>query len=158
VPGEDLLRFVGGPLPYSTGWLLLAAVLAVTVLLWWTAVVLWTLPPDRLRRIPVVRDVHRRLTQRRFLRSARAITERHRRGELSAAEAGAELARVVRSFLSVRTGIAAQYLHTGDIAGGDLAHAAPLLERIDDVRFNADSDVDVGELGAATEELMTTWD
>jgi hypothetical protein len=158
VPGEDLLRFVGGPLPYSTGWLLLAAVLAVAVLLWWTAVVLWTLPPERLRRIPVVRDVHRRLTERRFVRSVRAITERHRRHELTAAEAGTELARVVRSFLSVRTGVAAQYLHTGDIARGDLAHAAPLLERIDDVQFNADSDVDVIELGAATEALVTTWD
>ncbi|MEV3900767.1 hypothetical protein AB0K11_00435 [Mycobacterium sp. NPDC050551] len=158
MPGEDLLRFVGGPLPYSTGWLLLAAVLAVAVLLWWTAVVLWTLPPERLRRIPVVRDVHRRLTERRFVRSVRAITERHRRHELTAAEAGTELARVVRGFLSVRTGVAAQYLHTGDIARGDLAHAAPLLERIDDVQYNADSDVDVIELGAATEALVTTWD
>ncbi|MGA5464912.1 hypothetical protein [Mycobacterium sp. NPDC050041] len=157
MPGEDLLRFVGGPLPYSTGWLLLAAVLVVAVLLWWTAVVLWTLPPERLRRIPVVRDVHRRLTERRFVRSVRAITERHRRHELTAAEAGTELARVVRSFLSVRTGVGAQYLHTGDIARGDLAHAAPLLERIDDVQFNADSDVDVIELGAATEALVTTW-
>jgi hypothetical protein len=92
------------------------------------------------------------------VRSARAITERHRRGELSAAEAGAELARVVRSFLFVRTGVAAQFVHTGDIARGELAHAAPLLERIDDVRFNADSGVDVAELGADTEQLMTTWD
>jgi hypothetical protein len=158
VQGEELLRFVGGPLPYSTGWLLLGVILVVGVIVWWTTVLLWTMPPARLRRIPVVRDLHRWLTRRRFVRSVRRIADRYRDATLSPAQAGAGLGRVLRSFLFVRTGVPAQYLHTGEIAHGDLARAAPLLEQIDDVQFNADSAVDVLTLSTDTERLITAWD
>jgi hypothetical protein len=157
VQGEELLRFVGGPLPYSVGWLVLGVFLVVAVIVWWTTVLVWTLPPSRLRRIPVVRDLHRAVTRRRFVRAVRRITDRYRADALSPAQAGAGLGRVLRSFLSVRTGAPAQYLHTGEIARGALAPAAPLLERIDDVQFNADSRVDVLTLSADAERLVATW-
>lgn len=158
MPGEDLLRFVGGPLPYSPVWLLLAIVLLIVVIAWWTAVFVWTAPPARLRRVPVIRDLHRTLTRRRFVRSVRRITAQYRGEALSRAEAGAGYGRVLRSFLFVRTGIAAQYLHTGEIAHGELAQAAPLFERIDDAQFNTESDVDMLELGADAERLISTWE
>ncbi|MGE2719402.1 hypothetical protein [Mycolicibacterium celeriflavum] len=154
---DDLLRFVGGPSPYSTGWLWLGLVLIVMVIAWYVGVFVWTMPSQRLRRLPVVRSVHARLLRRRFSRTVRRITARHRDGELTDAEAGAAMSRTLRSFLHQATGTRAQYMQLDDIASGELAPAGPTFAALEDAQFNADSPVHVGEVGGATEELIRSW-
>ena len=86
VPG-DLLRYVGGPGPYSSWWLWLGLALLAVVIAWYAAVFVATMPGSRLRRIRVLRDVHGRLLRRRFAGTIRRITDGRRRGELSDAQA-----------------------------------------------------------------------
>ncbi|KUI44217.1 hypothetical protein AU197_02985 [Mycobacterium sp. IS-1590] len=154
---DDLLRFVGGPMPYSSGWLWLGALLVLAVIVWYIGVFMWTLPAQRLRRLPLARSLHARLLRRRFARSVQRIAARHRHGELTDAEAGAAMSRTLRSFLHQATGIRAQYMQLDDIASGELAPAAPTLAALDDAQFNAASPVRVVEAGATTEELIRSW-
>ena len=120
MPG-DLLRFVGGPTPYSSWWLWLALVLLVVVIVWYAAVFVVTLPNDRLRELPAFGDLHARLTRRRFAGGIRHIIDLRRRGELSDAQAYDQMSHTVRSFLHQATGVRAQYLHVDEIAAGTLA-------------------------------------
>ncbi|KUH97298.1 hypothetical protein [Mycobacterium sp. IS-3022] len=154
---DDLLRFVGGPIPYSPAWLWLGVLLTLLVIAWYVGVFVWTLPSRRLRRIPAVRSLHGKLLRRRFTRAVRRIAGRHRDGELTAAEAGAAMSRTLRSFLNQATGVRAQYMHLDDVASGELAPAAPMLTALDDAQFNAASPVRVGETGVAVEELIRSW-
>jgi hypothetical protein len=154
---DDLLRFVSGPMPYSTGWLWLGLLLLFIVVAWYTGIFVWTLPSDRLRSFPVVRSWHARWLRRRFARSVRSIGVRLRSGDLTAAEAGALMSRTLRSFLHHATGKRAQYMHVDEIRSGDLAPAAPLFTALNDAQFNTASSVDLAEIGSATEELIRTW-
>nr|WP_090276371.1 hypothetical protein [Mycolicibacterium komanii]CRL69727.1 hypothetical protein CPGR_01657 [Mycolicibacterium komanii] len=154
---DDLLRFVGGPSPYSAGWLWLGLLLIVAVIAWYVGVFVWTLPSRQLRRLPVVRTLHARLLRRRFTRTVERVAARHRSGELTGAEAGAAMSRTLRSFLHQATGTRAQYMQLGDIASGELAPAAPTLAALDDAQFNAASPVRVDEVGAQAEELIRSW-
>ncbi|MCV7278488.1 hypothetical protein H7J88_02360 [Mycolicibacterium flavescens] len=154
---DDLLRFVGGPSPYWTGWLWLGLALLVFVIAWYAAVFVWTLPSDQLRRLPAVRDIHARLLRRRFAAAVRRTVARHRDGELTAAQAAAAMSRTLRSFLGQATGVRAQYLHLDAIGAGDLAPAAPVLAALDDAQFNNASAVHVDEVGAEAEELIRSW-
>ncbi|SEH49171.1 hypothetical protein SAMN04489835_0461 [Mycolicibacterium rutilum] len=154
---DDLLRFVGGPSPYWTGWLWLGLALLLMVIVWYAVVLVWTLPADRLRRLPAVRVLHARLLRRRFASAVRSIVARHRDGDLSTAQAGAAMSRTLRSFLHQATGARTQYMHLDAIGAGALAPAAPVLAALDDAQFNQASPVRVGEVGADTEELIRTW-
>ncbi|MGV0713822.1 hypothetical protein ABQE93_00325 [Mycolicibacterium sp. XJ662] len=154
---DDLLNYIIGPTPYSAWWLWLAVALTLIVIGWYTAVFVWTLPSHRLRRLPVVRSWHATLLRRRFARSIGAVTERHRRGELSAAQAAAGISRTLRSFLHQATGTPAQYMHVETIAASELASAAPVFEALDDAQFNAASPVDIHQTGSAAQELVRTW-
>ncbi|WP_326548171.1 hypothetical protein QGN32_08695 [Mycolicibacterium sp. ND9-15] len=154
---DDLSRFVGGPMPYSTTWLWLGLLLTAVVISWYVGVFVWTLPSQRLRRLPAVRSLHGRLLRRRFARAVARIGARHREGELTAAEAGAAMSRTLRSFLNQATGTRAQYMHLDDIASGELAPAAPTLAALDDAQFNTASPVRVDEVGTAAEELIRSW-
>jgi hypothetical protein len=156
VPG-DLLRFVGGPAPYSSAWLWLAVVLLVIVFAWYALVFVATLPSARLRQLPVLGDVHARLTRRRFAGAIRHINDRRRRGELSTAEAYDQMSHTVRSFLHQATGVRAQYLQVDELAAGALAPAAPLIAALRDARFDADTDADPEPLGERAEELIRSW-
>ncbi|MCV7344401.1 hypothetical protein BST42_04015 [Mycolicibacterium rhodesiae] len=156
MPG-DLLRFVGGPTPYSSWWLWLAIVLIVVVIVWYAAVFVVTLPNDRLRELPALGDLHARLTRRRFAGGIRHIIELRRRGELSDAQAYDQMSHTVRSFLHQATGVRAQYLHVDEIAAGTLAPAAPLIAALRDARFDAGTDADPDRLGAQAEELIRSW-
>lgn len=159
MPGDDLLRFIGGPDALSAWWSIAALVLVLAVVGWCIALVVWTLPPARLRRIPLLRNVHAALTRRRFRRTIQATTRSLHERTLSPAEASAAYGRAVRSFLFVRTGIRAQYLHLSDIAetDGDVARAVPLLAALHDAQFNAESRGDVTALGRSAEELVSSW-
>jgi hypothetical protein len=144
-------------MPYSTTWLWLGLLLIIVVICWYVGVFVWTMPSQRLRRLPAVRSLHGRLLRRRFARAVTRIGARHRDGELTAAEAGAAMSRTLRSFLNQATGTRAQYMHLDDIASGELAPAAPTLAALDDAQFNTASPVRVDEVGAATEELIRSW-
>jgi hypothetical protein len=157
MPGDDLLRFIGGPLAASWWWLVLAIVFVAAVVAWCVGVIVWTLPPQRLRTIPVLRNLHARLIRRRFTRSIRNTSRLYVQRGLSPAQACGSYGRTVRAFLFVRTGIRAQYLHLGDLAAGELATAVPLLAGLHDAQFNAESRADVTGLGRSAEELIRKW-
>lgn len=154
---DDLLHHVFGPQPYSAWWLVWANLLVVAVLAWYAGIFVWTLPSRRLRRIPVARHVHARLIRNRFARSVQRIADEHTAGRTSATAACAAISRTVRSFLHQVTGEPAQYLHVGAMAEGDLAAAAPLLTRLGDAQFNAETRVDVGDLSTSAQELILSW-
>ncbi|SEH46705.1 hypothetical protein SAMN04489835_0133 [Mycolicibacterium rutilum] len=157
MPGDDLLRFIGGPLPLPGWWTLLAVLLVVVAVGWCVGVVLWTLPPARLRRIPVLRNLHAKLVRRRFSKTIADTTARYQARALTGPQASAAYGRAVRSFLFVATGVRAQYLHLAELRDGELARAVPVLTRLHDAQFNADSRADVTALGRSAEELIRTW-
>ena len=157
MPGDDLLRFLGGPLPLSTWWPVLAALLVGLVVVWCVGVLVWTLPPERLRTLPVLRGIHAALVRRRFLRAIRTTTEQFRGRTMSPTEASSAYDRTLRSFLFVRTGQRAQYLHLGDMTEGELARAVPLLSALDDAQFNNQTRSDVTALAHSAEELVRRW-
>jgi hypothetical protein len=154
---DDLLRFIIGPTPYSSTWLWLGLLLLLLVIAWYAGVFVWTLPSEQLRRSPLVRLLHARVLRRKFVRTIGSIGREYRAGDLSAQQAGARISSTLRSFLHQATGTRAQYMHVDDIGAGDLAEAAPLIARLNDVQFNTASKVDVAEACAATEELIRTW-
>ena len=157
---DDLLRNVFGPQPYSSWWLVWAVVLVLAVIGWYASVFVWTLPSDRLRRIPVVRRVHARLLRNRFARCVQRVADEHLAGRTSTQQACAAISRTVRSFLHQATGARAQYLHVdalADEADAHLSAAAPLLSRLGDAQFNAESRVDVADVSASAQELIRRW-
>jgi hypothetical protein len=135
----------------------LGLVLLAVVIAWYAAVFVATMPGSRLRRIRVVRDVHGRLLRRRFAGSIHRITDCRRRGELSDAQAYAQMSHTVRSFLQQATGIRAPYLHVDEIGAGALAPAAPLIAALRDARFDTTAGADPENLGAQAEELIRSW-
>lgn len=154
---DDLLRHVFGPQPYSPWWLWLGVLLLLAVIGWYASVLVWTLPSQRLRRIPVVRRIHARLIRHRFARCVQGIADGYDAGKISAPAACAAIGRTVRSFLHQATGVRAQYLQVGAMADGTLAGAAPLLTRLGDAQFNAESRVDVADVSARAQELIRSW-
>ena len=154
---DDLLRHVFGPQPYSLWWLWLSVLMATSVTGWYAGIFVWTLPSHRLRRIPVVRRAHARLIRNRFARRVRSIADEHGAGQMSAPVACAAISRTVRSFLHQSTGARAQYLHVEAMADAELAAAAPLLTRLGDAQFNAETDVDVSDVSARAQELIRSW-
>ena len=154
---DDVLRFVIGPSPYSASWLWFGLALLVLVIGWCVGVFVWTLPADRLRTIPWIRTVHAKLLRRRFARTIRSIDGRYRTGELSPAQASAEMSRTLRSFLHQATGTRAQYMHVEAIRSSDLADAAPLFQALNDAQFNTASPVEISEVGPTAEELIRSW-
>ncbi|ULE34170.1 hypothetical protein [Mycobacterium sp. IDR2000157661] len=154
---DDLLRFVSGPMTYSTWWLWLGLLLLVAVIAWYVGVFVWTLPAHRLRALPGARALHGRLLRRHFAHSVQRIASRNRDGELSAADAGAAMSRTLRSFLHQATGTRAQYMHLDEIGRSDLAPAAPVLSALEDAQFNATTGVRLGDVGNSTEELIRSW-
>lgn len=154
---DDLLRHVFGPQPYSSWWLCCAVLLILAVIGWYLVIFVWTLPSERLRRIPVVRQVHARLIRYRFARRVRGIGAKHDAGRMSAPAACAAIGRTVRSFLHQATGDRAQFQHLDAISTGDLAAAAPLLTRLGDAQFNAESRIDVSDVSIQAQELIRSW-
>ncbi|OBI42749.1 hypothetical protein [Mycobacterium colombiense] len=154
---DDLLRHLFGPQPYSSEWLWLAVLLIVAVFGWYAGVFVWTLPSDRLRRIPVARRVHAWLIRNRFAHRVQVIADEHTAGRMSAPAACAAISRTLRSFLHQATGTRAQYLQIAAVADGDLAAAAPLLTRLGDGQFNAETRVDVDDVSARARELIRSW-
>ncbi len=55
------------------------------------------------------------------------------------------------------TGERAQYLQIDAMADGNLAQAAPLLTRLGDAQFNAESRIDIADVSARAQELIRSW-
>lgn len=156
MPG-DLLRYLGGPASYSWWWLVLGVLMVMVVMIWCAAVLVWTMPAQRLRRIPVIRTMHGRLIRRKFARSIRAAREQYRAGEMSAAQAAALMRRTLRGFLALTTTDRALYMHVADMAASELASAAPVFSALNDAQFNTRSHIDVNGVGGKAEELIRSW-
>jgi len=156
VPG-DLLRYLSGPSPYSSWWLVLGVVILAGVIAWCAGVLVWTLPPEQLRRVPLIRSLHARLIRRRFAHTIRSARKDYRTGELSAPQVATVMRRTLRSFLALMTGGRAQYMHVGDMAASSLAPAAPVFTALNDVQFNTASRVDLDGVAGEAEELIRSW-
>jgi hypothetical protein len=154
---DDLLRHVIGPTPYSSWWLWAAVLLLVVLIVWYAGVYLFTMPARRLRALPVVGAMRGDMVRRRFAKAVRQIGERYHAGDIAAAPAGAAVSAAVRGFLQQTTGVRVQYMQVEQIAAGELARAATLLEQMDDAQFNAASRVDISALSKSAEELIRSW-
>ncbi|MFG1935004.1 hypothetical protein ACGFK1_30835 [Mycobacterium sp. NPDC048908] len=154
---DDVLRFVSGTPPYSPWWLWLGVALIALVCTWYASVLVWTLPSRQLRRLPVIRSLHGHVLRRRFRHSIRNAVAGHRSGRLTAAEAGAQISRTLRSFLHQVTGTPAQYMHVEAIMDSELAATGPVFAALNDVQFNAESREDMTDLATTAEELIRTW-
>ena len=154
---DDLLRHVIGPTPYSSWWLWTAVLLLLVLIAWYAGVFILTLPNRRLRDLPLVGAVHGDMVRRRFARAIHQIGARYCSGDLAAAQAGAAISSTLRGFLQQITGVRAQYMQVDEIAAGELARAAPLLEQLIDAQFNAASQVDIAAVGESAEELIRSW-
>jgi hypothetical protein len=153
----DLLHFVIGPTGYSSGWLWVAAILLLVLIVWYTAVFALTMPGRSLRTLPVIGATRSELLKRRFAKAVHAVGDRYRAGDLAAAPAAEALSRELRAFLHQATGARAEYMQVDAIAAGRLAPAAPVLTDLIDAQFNADSAVDVGSVSDSAEELIRSW-
>jgi hypothetical protein len=154
---DDLLRHVIGPTPYSSWWLWTALLLLFVLIAWYAAVFMLTLPNRRLRDLPLVGAVRGDMVRRRFARTVHQIGERYRSGDLAAGPAGAAVSAALRAFLEQATGVRAQYMQVDEIAAGELARAAPLLDQLIDAQFNAASQVDIAAVSESAEELIRSW-
>jgi hypothetical protein len=156
MPGE-LLRYLGGPTGFAWWWWLVAGLCGAVVVAWYATVYVWTLPPARLRRLPVLRTAHSWLLRRRFRATVNAIVERHRVGQLSDGQAAAAIRRTLRSFLSVTTGNPVQYMHIDDIAGKpELAPTAPVFSALNDAQFST-ARIDFPRVAHQASEVIRTW-
>jgi hypothetical protein len=157
MPDDDLLRFIGGPLPFSGWWVAFGVLCILIVMSWYASVFVWTLPPSVLRRVPVIRSAHAWINRRRFARIVSNIDALYRAGGLAPAQAGAAISRALRGFLYLATGIKAQYIHVQQLADGPLGAAAPLLEDLNEAQFNPEARADVGVLARSAGELISSW-
>jgi hypothetical protein len=156
VPGE-LLRYLGGPDPYSAWWLAGGVAIAAAIMIWCAGVLVWTMPAQRLRRIPLIRTLHARLVRRKFTGSIRAARDGYRTGQLSAAQCAAAMRGTLRGFLAVTTGDRAHFMHVADMETSDLASVAPMFSALNDAQFNTGSRIDVDGVGHQAEELIRSW-
>ncbi|MFV8048447.1 hypothetical protein [Mycobacterium sp. 48b] len=154
---DDLLRHVIGPTPYSPIWLWIAIGLIVLVCAWYTGVFLLTSRRRPVRELPVLGAARAELLRRRSARAVRAIGNRYRAGDLTAAGAGAALSAELRGFLHSATGVQAQYMQVDAIGDSAAAPAAPILAELTDIQFNHRSTLDAGTASVATEELIRGW-
>lgn len=154
---DDLLDHVIGPTPYSPMWLWIAIGLIVLLCAWYTGVFVLTSRRRPVRELPVLGAARAEVLRRRSARAVRAIGNRYRAGDLSAAGAGAALSGELRRFLHATTGVQAQYMQVDAIADSAAAPAAPILAELTDIQFNHRSTLDAGTASATTEELIRGW-
>ncbi|KQH79841.1 hypothetical protein AO501_10615 [Mycobacterium gordonae] len=156
MPG-DLLRYLGAPTGFPGWWWLVVAGCLIVVVGWFGGLYIWTLPPARLRRTPVLSVLHRRLLRRRFTRSITRAVEEHRAGHLSPAQAAAQMNHTLRSFLHLSTGARVQYLHIDAIsASTELLAAAPVLSALSAAQFSPDP-VDVAGVARQAQQVIRAW-
>ncbi|MGE2737944.1 hypothetical protein [Mycolicibacterium vaccae] len=149
----DFLDTLYPPMSYPAWWLAGAVLVAVAAMAWVAGVFLWTAPVDRLRRIPLVRNVTYRVLRHKFMRTLAKVADRHRSGELDSRAAFHEISRIFRQFVAFRTGYHAREMTAADIARSPLAASVlPVLERTYPGQFDT---ADPGAVDAAVDVART---
>jgi hypothetical protein len=154
---NDYLKWIVAPLPYSVLWLVLGVLLILGVIGWFVGVLVWTLPVERLRSIPVIRDISALVLRRKFSAAIGGVTDRYHAGELSSREAYTAMSRILRNFVYFRTGVAAQYMALGEVAGSAAAAAAPAVSALYSRQFELDDSPDVAATAAQVRSTIQSW-
>ena len=121
---HDAIDFLFPPMAYPVWWVIGAAFLVVLVIGWIVGVIVWTLPIEVLRRIPVIRDISYKVLRFKFSRSLTKVEQQHREGQLSTRDAFHEISRIFRNFIVFRTGFQARRMTATDVAYSPLAGSA----------------------------------
>ncbi|ADG96717.1 conserved hypothetical protein [Segniliparus rotundus DSM 44985] len=153
----EKLRLVLAPVPYDTVWLVLAALLVAAAAGCLVGIFVWTLPVERLRRVPVLREITLRRLKRAFSRSIDATAARHRRGEISSRAAHGSISRGMRVFLQLWTGEPAGKMVLAEFAESPLAGASGALETLYPGQFAPQEQPDVERAAAAAKEVIAGW-
>lgn len=151
------IPFVATPAGYSGWWLVLAALLVALVVLWCVAAVVWTLPVAVLRKIPVLRDITRKVLRKRFAKAVDRIEQGSLSGQIPPREAHHRLARILRTYLHFQTGEWTQVMTLPDIGAGELKPAAGALALIAHGQFSAESNTDLRGALATAREVIASW-
>ncbi|CRZ16883.1 hypothetical protein [Mycolicibacterium neworleansense] len=121
---HDAIDFLFPPMSYPVWWVIGAAVLVLLVIGWIVGVIVWTLPIEVLRRIPVIRDISYKVLRFKFSRSLTKVEQLHHEGQLSTRQAFHEISRIFRNFIDFRTGFQARRMTATDVAHSPLAGPA----------------------------------
>ncbi|OBG87391.1 hypothetical protein A5733_04110 [Mycobacterium sp. NS-7484] len=154
---NDHLKWIVAPLPYSVGWLVFGVLLILGVIGWFVGVWVWTLPVQRLRTIPVIRDISARVLRRKFSAAISRISERHHAGELTSRQAYTAMSRILRNFVYLQTGVAAQYMALGEVADSPAAAAAPAVSALYARQFDLEDSPDVAATAAQVRSTILSW-
>lgn len=135
-----------------------AVLLVLLCIGWVVGVLVWTLPIETLRGIPVVRALTYRVLKFKFSRSLDAVARRHRDGSLDTRAAFHEISRLFRLFVTFRTGFAAREMTATDIAVSPLAPVAlPVLSLTYPGQFDAADPRTVDAAVDAARRAVTEW-
>lgn len=118
------LDFLFPPTPYPVWWVVGAVLVLLVVVGWIVGVLLWTLPVEVLRDIPVLRSVTYRVLGFKFSRALAGVAQRHHAGQLETREAFHEISRIFRAYVTFRTGYSAREMTATDIANSPLGDRA----------------------------------
>ncbi|MUL81797.1 MULTISPECIES: hypothetical protein [unclassified Mycolicibacterium] len=154
---NDHLKWIVAPLPYSVLWLVLGVLLIFGVIGWFVGVLVWTLPVERLRSIPVIRDISARVLRRKFSAAIGGVSDRYRAGGLTSRQAYTEMSRILRNFVYFRTGVAAQYMALGEVADSAAAAAAPAVSALYSRQFELADSPDVAATAAQVRSTIQSW-
>lgn len=154
----DYLKWIVAPLPYSVLWLVLGVLSILGVIGWFAGVVVWTLPVQRLRTIPVIRDITAWVLRRKFGAAIGRVSDRHRSGELNSRQASAEMSRILRNFVYFQTGVRAQYMALGEMTHSAAAAAAPAMSALYERQFESgDDSPDLAVTVAQVRSTIRSW-
>jgi hypothetical protein len=153
----EKLRLVLPPVPYATLWLVLAVLLVASAAGWLVGIFVWTLPVERLRRVPMLRDITLWRLKRKFSRSIDAAVARHKRGELSSRAAHGSISRTMRVFLQLWTAEPASRMVLAEFAESPLAGAFGALEALYPGQFALQEQPDVEHAATAAKEVLAGW-
>ncbi|BBX16763.1 hypothetical protein CRI77_02765 [Mycolicibacterium duvalii] len=155
---DDFVDILYAPMAYPVWWLVGAVLVAVAAVAWVAGIYLWTAPVDRLRRIPIVREVTYRVLRLKFMRSLGRVAERHRAGGLDSRTAFHEISRIFRQFVAFRTGYHVREMTAADIARSPLAASVlPVLERTYPGQFDTADPAGVDAAVAVARTAVARW-
>lgn len=154
---NDYLRWIVAPLPYSVLWLVFGIILVMLVIGWCVGVFVWTLPVEKLRTIPVIRDITARVLRRKFSAAIDDVRKEHDAGALNSRQAHGAMSRVLRTFIYMRTGVRAPYMSLGEVAHSGAAGAAPVVAQLYSGQFEIGDDTNVAATAAAVRGVIQSW-
>lgn len=155
---EDVerLRLVLPPVPYSALWLALA-VLIVAAAGWAVGLFVWTMPVERLRRVPVLRDITLWQLKRAFSHAIDSSVARHKQGLISSRSAHGEISRALRQFLQLWTGEPASRMVLAEFPESHLAEAAAAVKTLYRGQFAPEERPDVARAAQTAKEVLARW-